>query len=129
MWRRPNLRSEGATASARTAGCGRIEVPTLKMPIDDIADVSRLIGDVELDGVPQHAACRAALVASTITSALSRPAQRLTCTVAEACEATGLGRTKLYELVGDGQVDTTTIGRRRLVQVRSLRQLLKAGDS
>jgi hypothetical protein len=26
--------------------------------------------------------------------------ERLTCTIAEACEATGLGRTKLYELIG-----------------------------
>jgi hypothetical protein len=31
-------------------------------------------------------------------------AQRLTCTVAEACEVTGLGRTKLNELIGDGRV-------------------------
>ena len=47
-------------------------------------------------------------------------AQRPTCTIAEACQATGLGRTKLYELIGEGQLDTTTIGRRRLVLVRSL---------
>jgi excisionase family DNA binding protein len=47
-------------------------------------------------------------------------AQRLTCTIAEACEATGLGRTKFYELIGDGRVTTTTIGRRRLVIVQSL---------
>jgi excisionase family DNA binding protein len=53
-------------------------------------------------------------------------AQRLTCTVAEACQATGLGRTKLYELIGEGQLDTTTIGRRRLVIVHSLRTLLGA---
>ena len=53
---------------------------------------------------------------------------RLTCTVAEACEATGLGRTKLYELIGAGSLDTTTIGRRRLVLVRSLRKLLMADD-
>lgn len=47
-------------------------------------------------------------------------AQRLTCTIAEACEVTGLGRTKFYELIGDGRVTTTTIGRRRLVVVQSL---------
>ena len=52
---------------------------------------------------------------------------RLACTIAEACEATGLGRTKLYELIGDGQVETTTIGRRRLVLVQSLLSLLKRG--
>jgi excisionase family DNA binding protein len=53
-------------------------------------------------------------------------AQRLACTVAEACEATGLGRTKLYELIGQGQLDTTTVGRRRLVMVPSLLTLLEA---
>jgi len=43
--------------------------------------------------------------------------QRPTCTVAEAYDATGLGRTKLYELIGGGQLDTVTIGRRRLVRI------------
>jgi excisionase family DNA binding protein len=53
-------------------------------------------------------------------------AQRLACTVTEACEATGLGRTKLYELIGNGQLQTTTLGRRRLVKVQSLLTLLEA---
>jgi hypothetical protein len=58
-------------------------------------------------------------------------AQRLACTIAEACEATGSGRTKLYELIGEGHLhlDTTTIGRRRLVLVRSLRALVVAEDA
>jgi excisionase family DNA binding protein len=56
-------------------------------------------------------------------------AQRLTCTITEACQATGLGRTKLYELIGEGYLDTTTVGRRRLVLVRSLRTLLEASPS
>jgi excisionase family DNA binding protein len=51
-------------------------------------------------------------------------AERLSCTIDEACEATGLGRTKLYELIGTGQLTTTTVGRRRLVMVRSLLALL-----
>jgi excisionase family DNA binding protein len=46
--------------------------------------------------------------------------QRLTCTISEACEVTGLGRTKFYELIGDGRVATMTVGRRRLVIVQSL---------
>jgi excisionase family DNA binding protein len=54
-------------------------------------------------------------------------AQRLACTVAEACEATGLGRTKLYELMGEGKLDTTTVGRRRLVMVHALLTLLERG--
>ena len=51
-------------------------------------------------------------------------AQRLSCTVAEACAATGLGRTKLYELIGAGSVVTTLIGRRRLISVKSLLHLI-----
>ena len=51
-------------------------------------------------------------------------AQRLTCTVSEACEVTGLGRTKIYELIGNGRVITTTVGRRRLVIVQSLLALV-----
>jgi excisionase family DNA binding protein len=56
-------------------------------------------------------------------------AQRLTCTIDDACEVTGLGRTKLYELIGDRRIVTTTIGRRRLVVVRSLLALLDTNVS
>jgi hypothetical protein len=51
-------------------------------------------------------------------------AQRLSCTIEEACQATGLGRTKLYEEMAAGRVQTTHIGRRRLVLVLSLLQLV-----
>jgi excisionase family DNA binding protein len=55
--------------------------------------------------------------------------QRLSCTIDEACEATSLGRTKLYELIAAGQLATTTVGRRRLVIVRGLLSLLEANKS
>jgi excisionase family DNA binding protein len=55
--------------------------------------------------------------------------QRLTCTINEACEVTGLGRTKLYELIGTGHLTTTTVGRRRLVHVSSLQALLDVDPS
>ncbi|MBU6443273.1 MAG: excisionase family DNA-binding protein [Alphaproteobacteria bacterium] len=51
--------------------------------------------------------------------------ERLTCTILEACEVTGLGRTKLYELIDAGLLQTTTVGRRRLVNVDSLVSLLR----
>jgi excisionase family DNA binding protein len=51
-------------------------------------------------------------------------AQRVSCSVSEACAVTGLGRTKLYELIGSGVLDTTLIGRRRLVSVKSLIRLV-----
>lgn len=56
-------------------------------------------------------------------------AHRLTCTINEACEVTGLGRTKLYEIIGNGHLATTTVGRRRLVVVRSLLSLLESNTS
>jgi excisionase family DNA binding protein len=56
-------------------------------------------------------------------------AQRLNCTIAKACEVTGLGRTKIYELIGDGVLTTMTIGRRRLVLVQSILTLIEAKQS
>jgi excisionase family DNA binding protein len=56
-------------------------------------------------------------------------AQRVTCTIGDACEATGLGRTKIYELIGDGRLVATSVGRRRLVVVASLLTLIKTNLS
>lgn len=50
--------------------------------------------------------------------------ERLTCSVADACTATGLGKTKIYELISDGVIRTKSVGRRRLVMVESLRAWL-----
>jgi hypothetical protein len=50
--------------------------------------------------------------------------ERPTCTVSEACSAAGFGRTKLYELIDGGAVESILIGRRRLVRVASLLRLL-----
>jgi excisionase family DNA binding protein len=46
--------------------------------------------------------------------------ERISCTVAEACTATGLGRTKLYELIKLKKVATTKVGARTLVDVETL---------
>jgi excisionase family DNA binding protein len=53
--------------------------------------------------------------------------QRPSCTLREACRATGLSRTTLYERMAVGELKTTTIGRRRLVNVPSLLKLVGAG--
>ncbi|WP_410052172.1 helix-turn-helix domain-containing protein [Bradyrhizobium sp. SZCCHNS30571] len=47
----------------------------------------------------------------------------------EASEVTGLGRTKLYELIATGHLITTTVGRRRLVLVSSLQELFNVNPS
>jgi excisionase family DNA binding protein len=52
--------------------------------------------------------------------------QRPSCTMREACRATGLSRTTLYERMAAGELKTTTVGRRRLVNVPSLLKLVGA---
>jgi excisionase family DNA binding protein len=51
--------------------------------------------------------------------------ERPTCTIEEASDVSGIGRTKLYELIGAGQIETLMIGRRRLIRVPSLLRLLE----
>lgn len=50
---------------------------------------------------------------------------RLAVTIPETSRITGLGKTKLYELIGTGKLRSTTIGRRRLVLYSSIEELLK----
>jgi excisionase family DNA binding protein len=52
--------------------------------------------------------------------------QRPSCTMREACQATGLSRTTLYERMAAGELKTSTVGRRRLVNVPSLMRLVGA---
>jgi excisionase family DNA binding protein len=54
--------------------------------------------------------------------------ERISCTVAEACTATGLGRTKLYELIKLRKVATTKVGARTLVDVETLISAVGAQD-
>lgn len=48
----------------------------------------------------------------------------VTVTVDGAKKALGLGTTKIYELIGSGELETVTIGRRRLVKVSSIKALV-----
>jgi excisionase family DNA binding protein len=50
--------------------------------------------------------------------------ERISCTVDEACSATGLGRAKLYEEIAAGRVEVRKVGRRTLVLVPSLERLV-----
>ena len=45
---------------------------------------------------------------------------RVSCTVEEACEATGLGRTTLYKLIKERRVAKKKIGRRTVLLVPTL---------
>lgn len=52
---------------------------------------------------------------------------KLAFTIAEACHAVGIKRSKLYELIGEGRVESRKIGSRTIIPEDSLRRLV-AGD-
>ena len=68
-----------------------------------------------------------ASVKPTSKRRLSRgePPKPITVTINSACAMTGLGRTKIYELIKQRELKTVTIGTRRLVLVSSIEALLQ----
>lgn len=50
----------------------------------------------------------------------------ITTTIDGAKAASGLGKTKIFELIRDGKLETVKVGRRTLVKTASLRRLLEA---
>jgi excisionase family DNA binding protein len=48
----------------------------------------------------------------------------LTIRIAEFCSLVGLGKTKTYELINSGVLETITIGRRRLITMASAEALI-----
>jgi hypothetical protein len=50
--------------------------------------------------------------------------ERPTCTIDEACAASGLGRTKINQAIVDGRLQTVKVDARRLIVVPSLLKLL-----
>lgn len=56
---------------------------------------------------------------------LSLPLEPLTVRVPVAVQLTGIGRSKLYELIAAGEVETVKVGTSTLVTVASLRRLIQ----
>lgn len=54
---------------------------------------------------------------------------RISCTISEACEATGLGRTKIYEKISAGRIRTAKVDTRTLIVVASLVALIDPGSN
>lgn len=52
----------------------------------------------------------------------------ITVTVQEAQKLSGLGPSKLYDLISEGALEAITIGKRRLIGYESLRRLLTSGS-
>lgn len=48
----------------------------------------------------------------------------ITVTINETKKVTGLGHTKVYELINQGKLQTVKIGRRTLVKTASIRALV-----
>lgn len=40
--------------------------------------------------------------------------------IPDGCEVIGVGRSKMYELIAEGQIETVTIGSRRLIPATAL---------
>lgn len=45
--------------------------------------------------------------------------------IPEACRLTGIGRSKLYELIGEGHIDIVKVGAITLIPMESLRRLIR----
>jgi len=57
------------------------------------------------------------------------PIEPISVRIREACRLTGIGRSKLYELIAAGEVQTLKIGRITLVPMSSLRSLITRADA
>jgi len=53
--------------------------------------------------------------------------ERITVTVAAAREMTGLGNTKIFELLASGHLRRVKVGRRTLITTESIRALIERG--
>lgn len=55
----------------------------------------------------------------------TRLMQPVTTSVKNAAELIGIGRTKTYELINEGKLETINVGRRRLVKTASILALVE----
>lgn len=62
----------------------------------------------------------------TQTDQCRLPIEPLTVRVREACRITGIGRSKLYELIASGEIETIKVGSMTLIPMPSLRRFLDA---
>ena len=54
--------------------------------------------------------------------------EKLLVSISDAAIALSVGRTTVYELMRDGQLDSRKMGRRRLITAESLRRLVDKQD-
>jgi len=49
----------------------------------------------------------------------------ITAPISEFCKIAGIGRSLVYEMIGDGRLDSILIGKRRLIVIDSYRRLVE----
>lgn len=54
---------------------------------------------------------------------------QILCSVIEASKMLGVGRTKIYDMLAKGQIQSMRIGSRRLVKMESIKALTERGDA
>ena len=57
------------------------------------------------------------------------PTEPIAITIPTALNISGLGRTKLYELLAKRNIQSIRVGRRRLINFESLRHFLNSGEA
>lgn len=55
----------------------------------------------------------------------NRTPEPITVRIREACRITGIGRSKLYELISEGEIETIKVGTMTLVPVAGLRAFIE----
>jgi excisionase family DNA binding protein len=60
-------------------------------------------------------------------SSKGQPMEPICASINETARALGIGRTKVYELINVGQLETVKIGRRTLVRTASIRAIAREG--
>jgi excisionase family DNA binding protein len=53
------------------------------------------------------------------------PTEPLAVRIPEACRLTGIGRSKLYQMIADGSIERIKVGAITLVPMRTLRRLIE----
>jgi len=56
---------------------------------------------------------------------LERTPEPIAYSVADACRVSSLGRTRLYQLIGEGKLEVRKVGKRTLIPAASLRALIE----
>ena len=57
---------------------------------------------------------------------IERPVEPITVRIKDACRMTGIGRSKLYELIETGEIETFKVGTMTLIPVASIRRFLSS---